>query len=195
MLPAQHTHCCQTLSLRMERFPKQTQICRNSPRDCEVGEGPRGRRPRRTAPACAGCTAPKHSTAPPSARPGQVGIFFLAFFFFNCGASQTTCTPARRSSGGLSSYPHPLFCAFSTVVGGGQDEEQADKQVVEGEDLGHHGPLPAQPGGSKQASSQNCSRTRTCQPDSNRGRATRTFLFFVKRRKYSNQRKTFLKVK
>jgi len=52
------------------------------------------------------------------------------------------------------------------VEAGGQEEEKANKKVVEGEDLCHHGPLPAEPGHSKQPSSQDCTRFRTCQPDS-----------------------------
>lgn len=158
-------------------------VNRNSPHESKVGEGPRGRRPRCTAPVCAGCTAPKHSTALPSAQPGQVGIILTAVQVKQCAYLQ-----GRRKSV-LSCYPHPLFGAFSTVEGGGQDEEQTNEKVVEGEDLGHHGPLPAQPAGSKQPSSQNCSRTRTRQPDSSRGQATTLFLFFVKKMKYSNQRK------
>lgn len=68
-------------------------------------------------------------------------------------------------------YPTPLCGVLSTVEEGSQDEEQTNKKVVEGEDLGHHGPLPAQPGHSKQPASQNCPRTRTCQPDKERGQA------------------------
>lgn len=59
-------------------------VNRNSPHESKVGEGPRGRRPRRTAPVCAGCTAPKHSTALPSAQPGQVGIIFTAVRVKRC---------------------------------------------------------------------------------------------------------------
>lgn len=64
------------------------------------------------------------------------------------------------------SYLPPLGGVFSTVEASSQEEEQTNKKVVEGEDLCHHGPLPAQPGHSEQPSSQYCSRTRTCQPDS-----------------------------
>lgn len=68
-------------------------------------------------------------------------------------------------------YPSPLCGVLSTVKGGSQDEEQTNKKVVEGEDLGHHGPLPAQPGDGKQPASQNCPRTRTCQPENEREQA------------------------
>lgn len=47
---------------------------------------------------------------------------------------------------------------------GHQEEEKANEKVVEGEDFGHHRPLPAEPGHGKQPSSQDCSRSRTCQP-------------------------------
>lgn len=67
-------------------------------------------------------------------------------------------------------YLSPLGGIFGTVEAGRQEQEQADKKVVEGEDLRHHGPLPAKPRHGEQPSGQDCPRTRTCQPESGRRR-------------------------
>ena len=46
-------------------------------------------------------------------------------------------------------YLCSLGGVFCTLEAGGQEEEHTNKEVVEGEDLCHHGPLPAQPGHSE----------------------------------------------
>lgn len=55
-------------------------------------------------------------------------------------------------------YSTSLGVIFSTVKTGSQEEEQTNKDIIKGEDLCHHGPLPGQSRHSKHASSQYCSR-------------------------------------
>lgn len=44
----------------------------------------------------------------------------------------------------------PLAGIFGPMKAGSQEEDQTHEKIVEGEDFCHHGPLPAQPGYSKQ---------------------------------------------
>lgn len=62
-------------------------------------------------------------------------------------------------------YLLPLGGVLGTVEAGSQEEEQTNKKVVEGEDLCHHGPLPAQPGHGEEASCQHCSGAGPLQPE------------------------------
>lgn len=79
---------------------------------------------------------------------------------------------ANKTGGNtLRRYLPPLGGVFSTVETGNQEEEQTNKKVVEGEDLCHHGPLPAQPGHGEQPSCEHCTGTWTRQPDGDGGGA------------------------
>lgn len=125
------------------------------PLEHKAGAGPREWWPAHTEPGCAGYRAPSHSTTPPNEQ--------------SAGGSTTRWAVHLRGAGGhgmkTCRYLPPARGAFSAVKTGGQGEEEANEQVVEGEDLRHHRPLPAQPGTSKQPCSQDGTRSRTAQPE------------------------------